>query len=70
MTRVTGLRVGALIVVAAAGMARSKVRTPPSWLMALAAFAAAALFNVGALVILVAAAAWSLTRAWYAREQN
>jgi chromate transporter len=60
----------ALIVVAAAGMARSKVRTPPSWLMALAAFAAAALFNVGALVILVAAAAWSLTRAWYAREQN
>jgi chromate transporter len=59
-----------LIVVAAAGMAKSKVRNLQSWLMALAAFAASALFNVGALPILVAAAAWSLARAWYVREQN
>lgn len=58
----------ALIVVAAAGMARSKVRSRGAWLMALAAFAAAAFLKVGALAILVAAALWSLARAWFRRE--
>lgn len=58
----------ALIVVAAAGMTRSKVRTMNAWAMALAAFAAAALFNIGALPILVAAVVWSLAKAWYLRE--
>jgi chromate transporter len=57
-----------LILVAAVGMAKSKVRSRGAVLMALAAFTAAAFFNVGALPILVAAAAWSLVRAWYKRE--
>lgn len=58
----------ALIVVAAAGMAKAKVRGRSAWLMALAAFSASALFKVGALTVLVAAVAWSLARAWYLRE--
>jgi chromate transporter len=57
-----------LILVAAVGMAKSKVRTRSAWVMALSAFVAAAFFNVSALLILVAAAAWSLARAWYLRE--
>ncbi len=60
----------ALIVVAAAGMARSKVKDRGSWAMALAAFAAMAFFKVGALTILVAATAWSLARAWYIQENR
>ena len=60
----------ALIVVAAAGMARSKVRSPNAWVMAFGAFAAAALFKIGALTILVAAAVWSLARAWYIQENR
>jgi chromate transporter len=58
----------ALILVAAVGMTRSKVRTSDAWAMALTAFAAAALLNIGALPILVAAVAWSLAKAWYLRE--
>jgi len=57
-----------LILVAAAGMARSKVKGGDAWLMAGAAFAAAAFFDVGAPLILVAASLWSLGRAWYLRE--
>ena len=58
----------ALILVAAVGMAKSKVRTMNAWTMALTAFAAAALLNIGALPILLAAVAWSLAKAWYLRE--
>lgn len=60
----------ALIIVAAVGMGRSKVRGKEAWLMALAAFAAAAMFNASALTILVAAAVWSLGRSWYRREHR
>jgi chromate transporter len=60
----------ALIIVAAAGMARSKVRGVNGWLMAVAAFVAAALFNWSGLAILASAACWSLARAWYARENG
>lgn len=58
----------ALIIVAAAGMAKSKVNSRGAWVMALLAFSAAAFLKVGALTILVAAAAWSWVRAWYKRE--
>ena len=58
----------ALILVAAVGMVRSKVKTPNAWFVAVAAFAAAALFKVSGLTILVAAGLWSLARNWYARE--
>ncbi len=57
-----------LILVAALGMAKSKVKSRGTLLMALAAFVAAGFFNVGGLTILVVAAAWSLARAWYRRE--
>ena len=57
-----------LILVAAVGMAKSKVKSRSSWLMALLAFGASAFFNVSALLILVVAALWSLFRAWYVRE--
>ncbi|RII29040.1 MAG: chromate transporter [Geobacter sp.] len=60
----------ALIIVAAIGMGRSKVRGKDAWIMALAAFAAAALFDVSALNILVAATVWSLGRSWYRREHR
>ncbi|GFE57619.1 chromate transporter [Geobacter sp. AOG1] len=60
----------ALIIVAAVGMGRSKVKGNEAWLMALAAFAAAALLNASALTILVAAAVWSLGRSWYRREHS
>ena len=60
----------ALILVAAAGMARSKIKSRGAWIMALAAFAAAALCKVGALPILVAAGVWSVGKAWYIREQS
>ena len=58
----------ALIVVAAGGMTKSKVRNVNAWVMALVAFAAAAFLKVGALPILVAAGCWSVARAWYLRE--
>ena len=58
----------ALIVVAAIGMTKSKVRDVNSWCMTLIAFAAAAFLNVGALPILAAAGGWSVARAWYKRE--
>ncbi|MBT0653231.1 chromate transporter [Geomobilimonas luticola] len=60
----------ALIIVAAVGMGRSKVKGKEDWLMALAAFAAAALFSASALTILVAATFWSLGRSWYRREHR
>ncbi len=55
----------ALILVAAVGMARSKVKTPGAWFVALAAFAAAAIFNVSGLAILVVAGLLSLAKFWY-----
>lgn len=58
----------ALIVVAAAGMARSKVRGANGWLVAVAAFGAAALFKVSGLTILVVAVIWSLARSRYRQE--
>lgn len=57
-----------LILVAAVGMARSQVKGKNGWLMALAAFVAAAFFNVGAPLILVVACVWSFARSWYLRE--
>lgn len=58
----------ALIVVAAVGMGRSKVRRPVDWLVALAAFAAFSFLHVGALGVLVLALVWSMARSWYMRE--
>lgn len=58
----------ALIAVAAAGMAKSKVRRRSAWVMALLSFVAAAFLKAGALTVLVAAALWSLGRAWFSRE--
>lgn len=57
-----------LILVAAVGMARAKVKGKDGWLLALVAFAAAAFFNVSALVILVLAGVWSLAKGYYRRE--
>lgn len=57
-----------LILVAAVGMGRSRVKGASAWLMAGAAFVAAAFFDIGAPLILVAAAAWSFIRCWYLRE--
>ena len=58
----------ALIIVAAAGMARGKVRGLNAWAMALVTFAAVAFFKVSALPVLVLAGVWSVARAWYLRE--
>jgi chromate transporter len=60
----------ALIIVAALGMGRSKVRSPGAWLVALAAFAAAALFKVSGLAILIAAGLVSVAKSWYMREHR
>jgi chromate transporter len=60
----------ALIIVAAVGMARTKVRSPNTWFVALAAFVAAALFKVSGLTILIVAGLWSLAKSWYAREHR
>jgi chromate transporter len=57
-----------LILVAALGMGRSRVKGANAWVMACAAFVAASFCNVGAPLILVAAAAWSFIRSWYLRE--
>lgn len=59
-----------LIVVAAIGMARKQVRGRTDLLVALLAFAAAAFANVSAIVVLIAAAIWSLGRSWYRREHR
>ncbi len=60
----------ALIIVAAVGMGQSKVKTPGAWFVALAAFAAAAIFNVSGLVILVVAGLVPLAKSWYSREHR
>ena len=59
-----------LIVVAAVGMARKQVRGRTDLLVALLAFAATAFAGISALVVLVAAALWSLGRSWYRREHH
>lgn len=58
----------ALIVVAAVGMARTKVRDLNAWVMAAVTFAAVAFFKVSALPVLLLAGVWSVGRAWYLRE--
>jgi len=58
----------ALIIVAAVGMARSKVKRVNAWIVAIAAFVAAALFKVSGLTILIAAGLWSLANSWFKRE--
>lgn len=60
----------ALILVAAIGMTRSKVKEPNDWLLAVLSFAAAAFFNMNALAILVLAGLWSLWRGYYQREHR
>jgi len=57
-----------LIVVAAAGMAKSKVRRRGEWFMALAAFTAFALFKLSALTVLIAALLWAFGKSYYYRE--
>ena len=57
-----------LILVAAAGMTKAKVKGAGGWSMALIAFAAAAFFKISALTILVLAGLWSLIKAYYLRE--
>ena len=59
-----------LILVAAASMARSKVKRPNDWLVALLSFVAAAFFNVNTLLILVLAGLWSFGRGYYRREHS
>lgn len=57
-----------LILVAAVGMAKTKVKGGGGWSMAFIAFAAAAFFNISALTILVLAVLWSLVKSYYLRE--
>lgn len=58
-----------LILVAAIGMAR-KIKGGERWTIALLAFALAAFFKVNGLPLLVGAAAWSLARAYFPRENR
>jgi chromate transporter len=60
----------ALILVAAAGMTKAKVKGVNGWSMALAAFAGTAFFKASALTILVLAACWSLAGNYYRREHQ
>ena len=60
----------ALILVAAIGMARKKVKGINDWLLALLSFAAAAFFNISALTILVLGVVWALGRGYYRREHQ
>ena len=60
----------ALIVVAAYGMAKAKVKSRLDWLVAAGAFVAAGLFNVSTLVVLAAAVLWSLALGWFRREHR
>ncbi|WP_243373241.1 chromate transporter [Geotalea sp. SG265] len=60
----------ALIVVAAVGMTRSKVKGINDWLMVAISFAAVAFFNVNALVVLVLAGIWALGREYYRKEHQ
>lgn len=62
----------ALILVAAIGMTRSQVKGKGkgAWTMAVLAFVAAGVFKVSALLILVAAALWSLGVGYYWREHT
>ena len=57
-----------LILVAAIGMGKSKVKGRGAWTMALLSFAAAGFFNIGALNVLLAAVVWSAARAYLKRE--
>ena len=59
-----------LILVAGLGMARKKVTGFNSAFLAVAAFGAAAFFNVSAPVILVTAGCWALGRSWFLREHS
>lgn len=59
-----------LIVVAAAGMTRSKVKGINDWIMLIATFAAVAFFKVNALMVLVLAGIWSVGRGYYQREHQ
>lgn len=60
----------ALIVVAAIAMGRKQVRSRTDWLVAVLAFCAAAFTDVSSIVVLLAAAVWSLGRSWYRREHS
>jgi len=60
----------ALIVVAAAGMVRSKVKSVNDWLLVAISFAAVAFFKVNALVVLVLAGIWAFGRGYYQKEHQ
>jgi chromate transporter len=57
-----------LILVAAYGMGRARLKSLRGWLMALAAFAAAGLFEVSSSLVLLLAALWSLADCWWRRR--
>jgi len=59
-----------LILVAALGMGRSRLKTSRAWLMAIIAFAAAGIFNISSSVVLLAAALWSLGECWWRRSHS
>jgi chromate transporter len=59
-----------LILVAAVGMAKVSIRGVSGWITALLAFAGAAFFKAGTLVILVLGIIWSLARCFYQQEHN
>lgn len=60
----------ALIIVAAYGMAKAKVKSRIDWLVAVAAFVAAGVFRVSTLTVLLAAVGWSLLYGWFRREHR
>ncbi len=60
----------ALIIVAAIGMMRSKVKGFNDWGMVAISFAAVAFFKVNALIVLVLAGIWAVGRGYYMREHR
>lgn len=53
-----------LILVAAYGMGKARLKSSRTWLMALVAFASAGIFNVSSSLVLLVAVFWSLAENW------
>jgi chromate transporter len=58
----------ALILVAVVSMSRNSIRDISGWVVAVLAFFGVAMFKFSALTILVLAALWAFTRAYFLRE--
>lgn len=59
-----------LILVAAVGMGKARLKTPGTWLMALVTFAAAGIFNVSSSLVLLGAALWAFGVSWARRAHS